>query len=132
MMVRAPPAYCGGRSVTPKKTTVATAARAGSRVLVTANSVGVIRLRLASDRLKATAVAATATIPSGRRRPGDRQTDAPSTGKPHQHGDGPDAQAPGGRRPGTGVAGQPRRTKQVEGECRRGGNREGDSGLIGA
>jgi hypothetical protein len=63
MMVRAPPAYCGGRSVTPKTITVATAARAGSRVLVTANSVGVIRLRLASDRLKATAVAATATIP---------------------------------------------------------------------
>jgi hypothetical protein len=25
MMVRAPPAYCGGRSVTPKKITVATA-----------------------------------------------------------------------------------------------------------
>jgi hypothetical protein len=62
-MVRAPPAYCGGRSVTPKKITVPTAARAGSRVLVMANSVGVIRLRLASDKLKATAVAATATIP---------------------------------------------------------------------
>jgi hypothetical protein len=63
MMVSAPPAYCGGGSVTPKKITAATAARAGSRVLVSANSVGVIRLRLASDRLKATAVAATATIP---------------------------------------------------------------------
>src|SRR5690349_17257017 len=58
-MVRAPPAYCGGRSVTPRKIAAATAARAGSRVLVTANSVGVMRLRLACDRLKAIAVAAT-------------------------------------------------------------------------
>jgi hypothetical protein len=60
-MVRAPPAYCGGRSVTPRKIAAATAARAGSRVLVTANSVGVMCLRLACDRLKAIAVAATAT-----------------------------------------------------------------------
>jgi hypothetical protein len=60
-MVRAPPAYCGPRSVTPRKIAAATAARAGSRVLVTANSVGVMRLRLACDRLKAAAVAATAT-----------------------------------------------------------------------
>jgi hypothetical protein len=111
---------------------VATAARAGSRVLVTANSVGVIRLRLASDRLKATAVAATATIPVKPATTRGSPDGCAVHGKPHQHGDGPDAQAPGGRRPGTGVAGQPRRTKQVEGECRRGGNREGDSGLIGA
>jgi Asp-tRNA(Asn)/Glu-tRNA(Gln) amidotransferase A subunit family amidase len=41
-MVRAPPAYCGGRSVTPRKIAAATAARAGSRVLVTANSAGVM------------------------------------------------------------------------------------------
>jgi hypothetical protein len=61
MTVSAPPAYCGGRSVTPRKTAAATAARAGSSVLVTANSVGVMRCRLASDRLNATAVAATAT-----------------------------------------------------------------------
>jgi hypothetical protein len=46
-MVRAPPTYCGGRSVTPRKITAAAAAKAGSRVLVTANSVGVMRLRLA-------------------------------------------------------------------------------------
>ncbi len=39
----------------------ATAASAGSRVLVTANSVGVRCRRLASDRLKAIAVAPTAT-----------------------------------------------------------------------
>src|SRR6185437_2779059 len=58
-MVRAPPAYCGGRSVTPRKIAAATAARAGSSVLVTANSVGVMRLRLACDRLNAIAVAAT-------------------------------------------------------------------------
>src|SRR5581483_9806659 len=51
--------YCGGRSVTPRNAAAATAARAGSRVPVTANSVGVMRLRLACDRVNAIAVAAT-------------------------------------------------------------------------
>jgi hypothetical protein len=102
-------------------------------VLVTANSVGVIRLRLASDRLKATAVAATATIPV---RPattrGSPDGCAVHGGNHTSMGMAPNAQAPGGRRPCTGVAGQPRRTKQVEGERHRGGNREWDSGLTGA
>jgi hypothetical protein len=53
--------YCGVCRVTPRNRAAATAARAGSSVLVTANSVGVMCRRLASDRLNATAVAATAT-----------------------------------------------------------------------
>src|ERR1700677_553712 len=61
-MVRAPPRYWAGRRVTPRRTAAAAAASAGSRVQVIANSVGVMRRRLASDRLNATAVAAIATI----------------------------------------------------------------------